>query len=91
MNVGNNGGTSRLPFLGFGGLKNWSMYNHSSIFWLIFQKCLLEEVVKAEKMVSKTFFLSIYGKFLLCFSYSIKIKTQQPSRKRSHLLNDGLW
>ena len=48
-----------------------------------------QEVVKIEKMVQNTF-LSIYGQFLLCFSYSIKIKTQQPSTKRSYLLNDGL-
>ena len=45
-----------LPFLNFDRLKNWSMYNHHSSFWLIFQKCLLQEGLKVEKMAPNIVF-----------------------------------
>ena len=42
MNVGNECGTSRPPFLGFHCFQNWHMYNHRSDFWLIFLNCFLD-------------------------------------------------
>ena len=51
MNVGNDCGTSRPPFLGFHRFQNWYMYNHRSNFWLIFLNCFSPEGGKAVEIV----------------------------------------
>ena len=68
MNVGNDCGTSRPPFLGFHRFQNWHWYNHRSNFWLI----LLE-------IVSNIVLGNIGGNLFLQFSYSIQIRSLQLS------------
>ena len=51
MNVGNDCGTSRLPFLGFHRFQNRHMYNHHSNFWLTYQNGFSPEGDKAVEFV----------------------------------------
>ena len=67
------------------------MYNHHSNFWLIFQRCLLQVVSKVGKMVPNIVLGSIHGHFVLQFSYSIQIKSLQPSTKRVIVFITSKW
>ena len=79
MNVGNNCGTSRPPFVGFQRFQNWQMYNHCLNFQLILPSCFQQKVDKVVKIVPTIVLGSITENFV---SYSIQIMSLQTSKRR---------